>query len=177
MLGVKLITLSASPSPPCFCPGVLGAGTVLPRGRVGVVFEFGEVLLRKLRLLAVRLTSDGVGVLSRGSVESEAVFVTVDKVLGLDEGLILLGDSLALLFDGWMSHGDGLEYPALLLLPTILIVEDGMWWLEYGGSAEAAEGARDDFVESCLYRGLASASDLDTERRRTTMTSLEISKS
>lgn len=64
ILGVKLITLSASPSPSLVRSGVCGAGTVLPRGRVGVVLGLHVALLRKLSDFAVRLTSEGVGVVS-----------------------------------------------------------------------------------------------------------------
>jgi hypothetical protein len=55
-LGVKLITLSLSPSLSLSRSGVSGlwsAGTVLPRGRVGVVLS----LFRKLRDFAVRLAT------------------------------------------------------------------------------------------------------------------------
>ena len=93
-----------------------------------------------------------------------------DKVAGLDDGLTSANEGL-------MSFVDGLEYIALLVLPTILMVEDGTRWLLDEGCIEAAEGTREDVVEICLCGVLPSASNFDTGRRLTTMTSLEISMS
>jgi hypothetical protein len=77
MLGVKLIILSGSPSfsRSCEC----GAGTVLPRRRVGVVTTLLILsLLRKLSDLNARL--GGVGVVSR-------VHVVVEEASLLEDGL------------------------------------------------------------------------------------------
>lgn len=129
MLGVKLITLSVSPSPSPFRvrSGVCGTGTVLPRGRVGVVFALAlSLLLRKLRLFAVRLASEGWWFIS---------FVVGDNVSLLDEGL---------------------RKPVLLVRPTIRMVVEGIWCVEVGGCARAVDGIREVAVEACVSGSLGS---------------------
>jgi hypothetical protein len=77
MLGVKLMILSASRS--LSRSGVCGAGTVLPRRRVGVVRTLLILsLLRKLSDLNVRL--GGVGVESR-------ILVVAEEATLLEDGL------------------------------------------------------------------------------------------
>jgi hypothetical protein len=86
MLGVKLITLSASRSLSLSRAGVCGlqsAGTVLPRRRVGVVRALILSLLRMLSDFTVRLASVDGGVLS--------------LVVGVVEDVSLLEDRLVVL--------------------------------------------------------------------------------
>jgi hypothetical protein len=175
---VKLIRLSASasPSPVLARSGVCGAGKVLPRGRVGVVLGLHVVLLRKLNDFAVRLASEGVGVVSFVLCNVVA-FVAVINVSELEEGLVLLGEGLTWSNDGSTVLGDGLEYPALLVLPTIRMVVDGTRVREDGSSVDATEETREDVVEVCLCGGLPSASDLEAIQGLTTVTCLKISKS
>lgn len=82
----------------------------------------------------------------------------------------MLGECLTRPDDGSIVLGDGLEYPALLVLPTIRIVVDGTRVLEDGSGVDAAEETREDVVETCLCGGLPSASDLDAIRRLMTVT-------